>query len=385
MQTVSYLDKQAVLHRGAVARVVLLQPRTAVTCASTHRTGTMKPDRQQNKAVGVEVSKYFRHDLRPSTKAAYVQLTRKLWKEALQRDEQDLLTWDWDRADDMQAWHGRWTRMYKDKLIKWILDGTLKHTTKRNYMNALHMTLQGDDYHQEDTKHHIKHLNTAINQREGEQRRDEREQKWGMSHEEHLELLQVLFEEVQALPCYKEGRPITLVERHCGHLQVLYDWLALACYVLQPPLRTEWSKMHMLNKDTEPDEALNHLCIDEHPNVLLINHDKVSARVGPDAIDVSLDLEVAIALSRIFYPRTYVFSSFTDATAPHGNVSFILKNIRHPKSGKTYNQGVQLLRSSYITWFYDQHGVDHNAKVDLADKMRHSWQMAEVNYRKIAD
>ena len=59
--------------------------------------------------------------------------------------------------------------------------------------------------------------------------------------------------------------------------------------------------------------------------------------------------------------------------------------------GKPMHQGVQLLRSSYVTWFYhrgtfygdDGPIPDHNAKKALAKSMRHQWQQAETNYRKL--
>jgi len=44
--------------------------------------------------------------------------------------------------------------------------------------------------------------------------------------------------------------------------------------------------------------------------------------------------------------------------------------------------GIDILRSSYITWFYDKYQAIA-ARDDLAKKMRHSRSIAESNYRKI--
>ena len=56
--------------------------------------------------------------------------------------------------------------------------------------------------------------------------------------------------------------------------------------------------------------------------------------------------------------------------------------------GKPMHQGVQLLRSSYVynrgTFYGDDGPIpDHNAKKALAKSMRHQWQQAETNYRKL--
>ena len=77
-------------------------------------------------------------------------------------------------------------------------------------------------------------------------------------------------------------------------------------------------------------------------------------------------------------------------------MSGFLSKIKNPILGawdydEPMHQGVQLLKSNCVTWFYnrglfyDDDGPipDHNAKKALAKSMRHQWQQAETNYRTL--
>ncbi|DBA68516.1 hypothetical protein WJX79_011087 [Trebouxia sp. C0005] len=105
------------------------------------------------------------------------------------------------------------------------------------------------------------------------------------------------------------------------------------------------------------------------------------------------------------WPRAYAFpikyvsgSGASQPQLPLGERQMpgYLSRIRNPiigawDYGKPMHQGVQLLRSSYVTWFYNRGTFygddgpipDHNAKKALAKSMRHQWQQAETNYRKL--
>ncbi len=337
-------------------------------------------------SLNAVVATYFPSTVQFSTSRAYITLIRNLWKTALKRDEQELLTWDWDAPDDAKAWHGRWTRIFYDPLEDWVMNGDLKDTTKRNYMNAIHVTLQGDDAAQKLTKQCIIQLNTLINDQEGSQQKDAKELEFGLTHDQLCQVVRALHGVVSGLTAFVERRPMTEEEAFgdVNGWNKVFHWLALACYVLTPPIRGEWGNMKIVTMDQEHnDKSQNYLVHFEDHYLMLINKDKVSAKNGSDVLTIFPELKAAIDMSLVLWPRKYVIPCRTDPDQPHTWFCTFLRTIINPLTGKCMNQGVNLLRSSYITHHHALPGVDVNVKKRLAKYMRHSWQMAETNYRKI--
>jgi hypothetical protein len=235
----------------------------------------------------------------------------------------------------------------------------------------------------------IRCRNGQINHNEGRQVQDAREQMYSKKHLELTAIVDRRYEVVKSQPWY--NRVMTLQEARDGGEPILFSFLALAVMVLQPPLRGDWGHMKYIDLETlaladvHPDE--NYYSHDhDFEDTIVIKKDKVSSRTGSGFIPVAYDVACYIAESMRIYPRTYVFCQFACPDDPMGVNRFTsyLRSIRDPGDPSyMLNQGVQLLRSSYITWAYSMPGVDHNAKVDLAKAMRHSWQMAEVHYNKI--
>jgi len=138
---------------------------------------------------------------------------------------------------------------------------------------------------------------------------------------------------------------------------------------------------------------------------LCINVDKVSRKTGSDQIVCSQEFSDCLTTSFKMWPRAYAFPikavnsiGVSNPQLPLGERQMpgFLSKIKNPimgawDHGKPMHQGVQLLRSSYVTWFYNRGTFygddgpipDHNAKKALAKSMRHQWQQAETNYRKL--
>lgn len=309
-----------------------------------------------NSPVQDHVMSYFKPTTKANTARAYSKLLRSLWKNALGKNDEELLAWNWEKCP--------WTKVYRQNLIDWVEQSDLKNTTKRNYINAIHVTFADDEEHRKHTLEHISRLSDSINHSEGRQRRDTREQKHGMSYVDLVALEKYLFRNMESLKDH-------------------FEWLALACYTKQPPLRLQWGDM-MITADTAKaqlynEQKLNYVLAGT-PHMIIINDDKVVHSQGVGVIEMRPELESALKHSFQIWPRgnSRIFPVL------YRDLAKVLRNIKG-QDGKPVHQGVQLLRSSYITHFYDKPGVDHNAKVDLAKDMRHSWQMAEVNYRKIVE
>lgn len=337
---------------------------------------------EREKLLGTLCDYFPSHSVK--TQLAYAAVLRKLWKSALGRDELELFTWDWNREDDAKAWHGKWTVMFKPQLLQYIYSpqAALKPTTRRNYVNVLHVTYAGNEV-QQDTAFLMSNLNREIGNSEGMQQRDQKEEQYGKSHEELLGIVSLLHDRLAELPAYQQARPMTngeLYGQSKGYSK-LYDYLALASMVLQPPVRGDWGDVGF-SVDDDPSTFVNNYVFDDMGDeYLMINSDKVSNKSGPGYIKLTDEFRFALNVSRIVHPRRWVFQSSDGSPLGVQNMTNYLRFMKHPNTGKRMNQGVQLLRSSYITWYYSQL-PDHNSKLQLAHQMRHSWQTAEIHYNK---
>jgi hypothetical protein len=313
-----------------------------------------------------------------------------LWKKALKRDEAELLTWDWDRQPDARAWHGRWTQIYQQELCSWISTAPLKPTTKRNYFNALHVTYDTRPELQETTGSIISELSKQINHSEGRQAFDDKENEHWLSHDYLTTVVESMHAQVKELLAYKQCRKMTPQEAfgETQGWQKLFDWLALTSMVHQPPLRGDWGDMYMSWDSWEAGswEAESNTIHMQDPKQVRITivKDKTIEHLGIGNIAVVDKMQYAINISNILWPRKYVFPAKNDVLAPLGvlNMTNYLRGMKHPETQHCLKQGVQLLRSSYITWAYGL-GLNMNDKRSLAASMRHSWQTAEQHYNKV--
>ena len=419
-----------------------------------------------------------------STSEAYVGLLRSMWRLGLGKNEEDLIGWDWGNQTYSEAdRQGRWTRAHVDRLICWITkapwdedsmqaaarllreeaDAELeeadedlrpensgitqqrKYTTQRCYFNALQVTFRyrngiahkptQDPYYKKSNAW-IAWLNWVIFAAEGRQDRDQKELLFGKTHKELLEIVSALGKEVEKLESSKEP-PMSRVEAFTPNLltkkdgwDTLFEWLALASMVLQPPVRVNWGKMkcttdwQQATTLHEADTRLNENFLYQKPTdngveqfgsrpygdkqsryIMCINVDKVSRKTGSDQIVCSQEFSDCPTTSFKMWPRAYAFPikyvsgiGVIQPQLPLGERQMpgYLSRIRNAimgawDHGKPMHQGVQLLRSSYVTWFYNRGTFygddgpipDHNAKKALAKSMRHQWQQAETNYRKL--
>ncbi len=433
-----------------------------------------RPTRQQADQIGA---------IR-STSEAYVGLLRSMWRLGLGRDEEDLTGWEWNSESySEEDRKGRWTRAHVDRLICWIPQAPLdedimqaaarllreeadaelekadedmrpdnngitqqrKYTTQRCYFNALQVTFRyrngtahrpAQDPYYKKSNAWIAWLNWVIFAAEGRQDRDQKELLFGKTHKELLEIVSELGKEMMKLEGWRNP-PMTREEAFTPKLltkkdgwDTLFEWLALASMVLQPPVRGNWGKMkcttdwQQATTLQEADTRLNENFLYQKPSdngteqfasrpygdkqsryIMCINVDKVSRKTGSDQIVCSQEFSDCLTTSFKMWPRAYAFPikylngsgvSSPQLALGERQMPAFLSKIKSPMMGswdygKPMHQGVQLLRSSYVTWFYNRGTFygddgpipDHNAKKALAKSMRHQWQQAETNYRKL--
>lgn len=168
--------------------------------------------------------------------------------------------------------------------------------------------------------------------------------------------------------------------------KVNLQYLILALYTLQPPIRSDYEDM-MIKRGPKPkSDTENYLWFNSRKKrwVVLLNNDKVSKTFLHGKGELILDnkeLNNIIDASLKAFPRTYILSTQRDGDKPAGYQGFrSLLNQIFEDEGKVV--GVDILRSSYISDFYSRQPTVKQRK-ELARKMRHSWQVAEETYNKV--
>ena len=156
-----------------------------------------------------------------------------------------------------------------------------------------------------------------------------------------------------------------------------YAYLIMSLVTLEPPKRLEIACMKI---NAEPRSALyNSIWKKNDRWVMKIDHDKVCKLQffkDNNELELSKELSDIIDESLDYFPRTYLLNDSLDCPMRTSNLMYSIKRIT--PNGSTNND----FRSAYITHFYSQ---PHNLKekADLALRMRHSKETAELSYCKI--
>ena len=168
-----------------------------------------------------------------------------------------------------------------------------------------------------------------------------------------------------------------------------YRYLLLALLTYQPPLRTSfYTTAQFLRYEKENDKIHNFVYIMRRGKVkvqLIVNDDKVS-KTKSYAMDKNLSfikvidekLVKIINDSFIKYPRTYLFEMNEKPITSQLLLTWLRKITRVSEIN------VDIMRSSYITWYYSNH-PRYGDREELSKMMRHSVPTAEKNYNKIFD
>lgn len=351
-------------------------------CTCSHRSfHRLQLCAMHRMAVNEALCKHFPNDMSVSTRNAYISQLKNLWKNGLRRDVKDL-------AICKQS-PGKWTLEHSNELVKYIMNKPFKPNTRKNYINAM-MTLMPDGVERRLLGVLMDELREEISEMEALQGQDEREKLKGMSHVDLVKVVDEYKERLQRHSAVKESRPMTEAELSVGGYDLIFSYLALVLMVLHPPLRGDYGDMkmqyaHPSIKDNQYDWDQNTMLLYESSKsaTVLIYKDKVSKNMGMGTIVLAPHIASVVHQSWELLPRTYLFCSRTNTDKPLGDFCKFLRGLRTADGSRCLNQGVQLLRSSYITYFYSDPYATLADKRELARKMRHSQAAAENFYRKI--
>ena len=168
-----------------------------------------------------------------------------------------------------------------------------------------------------------------------------------------------------------------------------FQYLLLNLLVLQPPLRTSfYITSKFLRKITDDDKKSNYIWINKQGTLkiyYIVNNDKVSKTktysMNKQLNIIKIEDNKLIKLINDSYqkfPRTYLFEiDDKPITSPT-----YLNWLRKITDVKNINNDI--MRSSYINWFYDNN-KKLSEREELSHKMRHSVMTAQRNYLKVFD
>ena len=208
-------------------------------------------------------------------------------------------------------------------------------------------------------------------QKENNNLQDEKEMENYRSHEYFINLLNNIKPEE--------------IKTKIGH----YQYLLLNLLVLQPPLRTSfYITTQFLRKISENYKTTNYIWINKKGELkvnYIVNNDKVSKTktytMNKNLNYIKLDNEKLISLINESYekfPRKYLFElDDKPITSPT-----YLNWLRKITDVRNINNDI--MRSSYINWFYDNNKSLAD-KEKLSTLMRHSVLTAQRNYLKVID
>ena len=207
--------------------------------------------------------------------------------------------------------------------------------------------------------------------KENENEQDEKEKENYRTHEYFINLLNTINPDE--------------IKTKIGHYQVLL----LNMLVLQPPLRTSfYISAKFIRNMKDNDKQNNYIWISKRGSLkiyYIVNNDKVTKTkiysMNKQLSYIKINDENLVKLiynSFEKYPRNYLFEIDGKPISQPTYLSW-LRKITNVK-----NINNDIMRSSYINWFYDNN-KKLSEREKLANEMRHSVMTSQRNYRKIID
>ena len=264
----------------------------------------------------------------------------------------------------------RWIVKYKNKIKHFIQGKYNALNTLRSYYSVIALVLEA--YGKDGTKYRLaaKKIANEIKRIEEKNELDEGEKKNWVSHEECEYVLKKI--------------------KNYDDLRKHMRYIAVMLYTMQPPIRSQYCDMIIVNKYLKKENVLNYMVYDKkniYDSYIVINDDKVSrSKNHKENKKILLCKEIIDELKKSFelFPRKYVLVD--EDNKPMGRTKMIYTFESAFKIlGK--KPSIDVFRSSYVTYKFDtkdENGTKMNIiqKKKLAADMRTSIEMLELAYYK---
>jgi hypothetical protein len=190
----------------------------------------------------------------------------------------------------------------------------------------------------------------------------------------------------------KDQKNILRTKARTAHMYYLL--LAFNTYI--PPMRLDLVGMEVWREKKEPPRTASAYLWEKTKGkwAIVINHDKVShhdEKIGLDRQIMELKNEIPgvtdgaklneiITLSMKIWPREYVLMAVKDTTTPMESTSYTTA-LKTTFKGRFPTQNI--LRKSYVSYWYLIKQISAETKNEIADRMRHSVEIAQRDYVKL--
>lgn len=167
------------------------------------------------------------------------------------------------------------------------------------------------------------------------------------------------------------------------------DLLLISLYTLMPPVRNEIKDLLFTLKVPDDNDTNNYIVIINNHTINLYyggikkKHDRLIINDN----EINKTLKNIIIQSYILYPREAVFTSthnfpnYDNKT----NITNISSRLKDLFKDTKYIVGTSMIRSSFITYQYDNNKLSYNDKINIARLMRTSVDTCNLYYYKICD
>jgi hypothetical protein len=164
-----------------------------------------------------------------------------------------------------------------------------------------------------------------------------------------------------------------------------YQYLLLLM-LLDNPFRTSFYTSSIIIHDINEiptDDKTNNYVILEYTPFYLIQKDKVSnLKYFKDKNFIPMSNKVKEHIEKSFkkFRRSYLFESLENIKVCDNYITSLLRKITNNKYIT-----INMVRSSYVTYKYNDPNITYNDKQKIADRLRHSPNTASLRYYKIVE
>lgn len=262
------------------------------------------------------------------------------------------------------------------KLMSFVLNSNYAKSSKKNilFMIARNLQLSGDETHYKKYQQKAQELYAELQKEEATNQQTDKEKEAYRSHRFLMKIIDEYYDDYTMMS-YK------------NHIK----FLVLCLTVLQPPVRTDfYTTAKFITQATQNNKVNNYVFLNARSRKIyyIINDDKVKEtklyNMNKQYSQIEIEdnrLKEILFYSFEVYNREYLLQANHRDNTPISQNTYL--NWLRAMTGSE-NMTNDIMRSSYITWFYNNHKKQSD-RDNLALKMRHTSDTAARNYFKDLD
>lgn len=271
----------------------------------------------------------------------------------------------------------KWIKKNHKKIYDYIKKYENQNTIK-THLNDLGVILR--DYFSVGNEIYSKYLNESLKLKK-EIEEELKEQKLSPKEIKNFVTLDDIIEKRKELKEKFEENP--------KDRKIMFQYLFISLQSYIPPLRRQEYRNMEIVTELPTKKKKNYLFENEYSEkkyTVIINKDKVSKKKGSDKFTIeSKTLQKIIDKTLLYFKRKYLFSGLRNGDKPI-NKDVYTKNVVNKIFEKEKKHAtLNTYRKAYVTYYWNKPNFSKKDKENLARRMRHSVDMADLNYKKIIE